>query len=118
VILPHRGASVRKRPNRGTHARFAKLPLIQKGFEDFRSCSRDRSLKPMKCVYSKKVHGANISFLLKEVYYADAVPSVPGGGTYGDVRRRASVLRGVKMFWSCAWAGFSVPAEQIIETAT
>ena len=51
------------------------------GLEEFSVVFTDRSLNHMSAVFQKFMR--DISSLLKEVYNADAVAVVPGGGTYG-----------------------------------
>ena len=51
------------------------------GLEEFSVVFTDRSLNHMSAAFQQVMR--DISSLLKDVYKADAVAVVPGGGTYG-----------------------------------
>ena len=51
------------------------------GLEEFSVVFTDRSLNHMSATFQKVM--TDISSMLKEVYAADAVVLVPGGGSYG-----------------------------------
>jgi aspartate aminotransferase-like enzyme len=51
------------------------------GLEEFSVVFTDRSLNHMSATFQKVM--TDISSMLKEVYNADAVALVPGGGSYG-----------------------------------
>ena len=51
------------------------------GLEEFSVVFTDRSLNHMSAAFQQVMR--DISDLMKEVYHADAVAVVPGGGTFG-----------------------------------
>ena len=83
------------------------------GLEEFSVVFTDRSLNSMSGVFQQVM--TDISAMLKEVYKADAVALVPGGGTYGmeavarQFARGADVLVVRNGWFSYRWS-------QIIET--
>ena len=83
------------------------------GLEEFSVVFTDRSLNHMSAVFQQVMR--DISGMLKEVYKADAVALVPGGGTYGmeavarQFARDASVLVVRNGWFSYRWS-------QILET--
>ncbi|MGB7241789.1 MAG: aminotransferase class V-fold PLP-dependent enzyme [Sulfitobacter sp.] len=83
------------------------------GLEEFSVVFTDRSLNHMSAAFQAVMN--DISGLLKEVYYADAVAIIPGGGTYGmeavarQFAKGADVLVVRNGWFSYRWS-------QIIET--
>ena len=75
------------------------------GLEEFSVVFTDRSLNHMSAVFQEVMR--DISTLLKDVYKADAVAVVPGGGTYGMEAVARQFARGPRC-WSCATAGFPI----------
>ncbi len=78
------------------------------GLEEFSVVFTDRSLNHMSAAFQQVMR--DISDLLKEVYNADAVAVVPGGGTYGmeavarQFTRNASVLVVRNGWFSYRWS--------------
>ncbi|MFZ5961950.1 aminotransferase class V-fold PLP-dependent enzyme [Thalassococcus sp. BH17M4-6] len=78
------------------------------GLEEFSVVFTDRSLNHMSKAFQGVMTG--ISALLKEVYHADAVALVPGGGTYGmeavarQFGREANVLVVRNGWFSYRWS--------------
>lgn len=83
------------------------------GLEEFSVVFTDRSLNSMSVAFQKVMN--DISAMLKEVYSADAVAIIPGGGTYGmeavarQFARDADVLVVRNGWFSYRWS-------QIFET--
>lgn len=83
------------------------------GLEEFSVVFTDRSLNSMSAAFQQVM--TDISSLLKEVYAADAVAVIPGGGTYGmeavarQFARNADVLVVRNGWFSYRWS-------QIFET--
>ncbi|MCV3270353.1 aminotransferase class V-fold PLP-dependent enzyme [Roseobacter sinensis] len=83
------------------------------GLEEFSVVFTDRSLNSMSAAFQQVMK--DISALLKEVYAADAVAVIPGGGTYGmeavarQFARKAEVLVVRNGWFSYRWS-------QIFET--
>jgi aspartate aminotransferase-like enzyme len=83
------------------------------GLEEFSVVFTDRSLNSMSAAFQTVM--TDISSMLKEVYNADAVAIIPGGGTYGmeavarQFARNADVLVVRNGWFSYRWS-------QIIET--
>ncbi len=83
------------------------------GLEEFSVVFTDRSLNHMSGSFQQVMR--DISDLLKEVYNADAVALVPGGGTYGMEAVARQFARGAKVLVvRNGW--FSYRWSQIIET--
>ena len=83
------------------------------GLEEFSVVFTDRSLNHMSAMFQDVMR--DISAMLKEVYHADAVAVIPGGGTYGmeavarQFARNARVLVVRNGWFSYRWS-------QIFET--
>ncbi|MGR3502794.1 aminotransferase class V-fold PLP-dependent enzyme [Pseudaestuariivita sp.] len=83
------------------------------GLEEFSVVFTDRSLNHMSQVFQGVMN--DISSMLKEVYAADAVALVPGGGTYGMEAVARQFARGKRVLVvRNGW--FSYRWSQIIET--
>lgn len=83
------------------------------GLEEFSVVFTDRSLNHMSAVFQEVMR--DISTLLKDVYKADAVAVVPGGGTYGMEAVARQFARGAEVLVvRNGW--FSYRWSQIIES--
>lgn len=83
------------------------------GLEEFSVVFTDRSLNHMSVVFQKVMN--DISGMLKQVYNADAVVVIPGGGTYGmEAVARQFAKGGDVLVVRNGW--FSYRWSQIIET--
>ncbi len=81
------------------------------GLEEFSVVFTDRSLNHMSKAFQESMR--DISGLLKEVYNADGVPLVPGGGTFCMEGMARQFARNAKRWW-CPMAG-SLTLEQNFE---
>jgi aspartate aminotransferase-like enzyme len=104
----------------------ALLPDIDPdGLLEFSVVFTDRSLNHMSAAFQKVMR--DISAMLREVYAADAVALVPGGGTYGmeAVARQFATAEKVMVIrngwfsfrWSQIFQMGSIPAEEIVMMA-
>lgn len=83
------------------------------GLDEFSVVFTDRSLNHMSAAFQKVMK--DISMMLKEVYAADAVAIVPGGGTYGMEAVARQFARGARVLVvRNGW--FSYRWSQIIES--
>ncbi|WP_227267357.1 aminotransferase class V-fold PLP-dependent enzyme [Roseobacter weihaiensis] len=83
------------------------------GLEEFSVVFTDRSLNSMSIAFQQVMN--DISSLLKEVYKADAVALIPGGGTYGMEAVARQFARGAEVLVvRNGW--FSYRWSQIFET--
>ena len=65
------------------------------GLEEFSVVFTDRSLNSMSVAFQEVMN--DISSMLKEVYHADAVALVPGGGTFGMEAVARQFARGAEV---------------------
>ena len=72
------------------------------GLMEFSVVFTDRSLNHMSAAFQEVMR--DISSMLREVYKAQAVAVVPGGGTYGMEAEPGS-SRGMPTCWWCVTAG-------------
>ena len=73
------------------------------GLEEFSVVFTDRSLNSMSAAFQQVMR--DISGMLKEVYKADAVAVVPGGGTFGMEAVARQFGKGASVLL-CAMVGF------------
>jgi aspartate aminotransferase-like enzyme len=95
------------------------------GLLEFSVVFTDRSLNHMSAAFQKVMR--DISATLREVYKADAVALVPGGGTYGMEAVARQFATGEKVMvirngwfsyrWSQVFETGSIPAEEIVMMA-
>ena len=84
------------------------------GLEEFSVVFTDRSLNSMSGAFQQVMR--DISTMLKEVYSADGVVVIPGGGTFGmeavarQFARGAEVLVVRNGWFSYRWSQISRPA--------
>ena len=74
------------------------------GLEEFSVVFTDRSLNHMSMKFQKVMR--DLSDGLKEVYQADGVAIVPGGGSPGG-----------RMYWWCAMDGFPIAGARSLKQA-